>query len=184
MRWIALLILCATPSSAQIFRAKVAPAFVPAYLGSVSLSLQNDSFYASRLLGAFHAELGKVTASPTPLAAAEGLKARIGGEQNLSLPKVAQGLGSSAMPAEQAAAVLAANALARPDQFQEVVTGLEEIKPGLGKRLKEALTDAPSGGGSRLVIGKLRELGRQVVAYSGDGTYDATGALRRFFDGR
>lgn len=184
MRRVALLLLCAAPSSAQIFRAQPAPAFVPAYLGSVSLSLQNDSFYASRLLSAFSAELGRVTAAPTPRAATEGLKARIGGPANLSLPKVAAGLGAAALPAEQAAAVLAANALARPDQFQQVVDGLEGLKPGLGTRVTEALREAPAAGGSYAVLGRLRELGRTVVAASGDGTYDATGALRRFFDGR
>lgn len=184
MRWLILLLACAAPSPAQVFRAPTAPAFVPAYLGSVSLSLQNDSFYASRLLGAFHAELGRVTAAPTPQAAAEGLKSRIGGPANLSLPKVAAGLGAAALPAEQAAAVLAANALARPDQFSEVVDGLEGLKPGLGARITEALREAPAAGGSYAVLGKLRELGRTVVAASGDGTYDATGSLRRFFDGR
>lgn len=183
MRWLSLLVLCAAPSSAQIFRARPAPAFVPAYLGSVSLSLRNDSFYASRLLGAFSDELGRVAAAPTPQAAAEGLKARIGGPANLSLPTVAAGLGAAALPAEQAAAVLAANALARPDQFQEVVDGLEKLKPGLGTRVTEALREAPAGG-SYAVLGRLRERGRTVVAAAGDGTYDAAGRLRRFFDGR
>lgn len=150
MRWLALLLLCAAPSSAQIFRARPAPAFVPAYLGAVSLSLQNDSFYASRLLGAFHEELGRVAAAPTP----------------------------------QAAAVLAANALARPDQFSEVVDGLEGLKPGLGARVTEALRETPAAGGSYAVLGRLRELGRTVAAAAGDGTYDAAGKLRRFFDGR
>lgn len=175
-----LVLLSAAPASAQ--RIRTAPVeFVPSYLGSVSLSLRQDPFFASRLLGTFHAELAQVAAAPTPRAAAEGLKARIEGPGRQPLAQVAANLGTAPLTAERAAAVLAANALARPDQFREVASGLETLRPGLGARAVEALREAPGG---QALMGRLRELGRQVVPQAEGSLYDATGALRRMFDGR
>ena len=181
-----LLLLLSSSAGAQQYRAAaVGVPFVPAYLGSVALSLSADPFYASRLLNAFGAELARVTAAPTPLSAAEGLKARIAGPAALALPQVAKELGAKVLEPERAAAVLAANALARPDQFQEVVTGLSELKPGLGERVVESLREAPPArGGSPQVLGRLRELGRSVVPSPAGDYYDSSGHLRRFFDGR
>ncbi|MBI5595534.1 MAG: hypothetical protein HY928_05525 [Elusimicrobia bacterium] len=180
--FLALLGLLAACAPAQTVRSVPAVPFVPAYLGSVSMALAGDSFYGSRLLNAFHAELSAVAASPTPREAAQGLAARIAGAEGLPLPKVAEGLGRAPVSPERAAAILAANALARPDQFREVVSGLETMKPGLGDRVVEALRGAPSGHPE--LSARLRELGRRVVPRADGLLYDSAGALRRLFDGR
>lgn len=175
-----LLLLPAAPASAQ--RIRTAPVeFVPSYLGAVTLSLRHDPFFASRLLVAFQTELTQVAAAPTPRAAAEGLKARIAGPERLPLTEVAASLGNGPLAAERAAAVLAANALARPDQFRELASGLETLKPGLGTRAVEAMREAPGG---QAIMGRLRELGRQVRPQAVGALYDAGGDLRRMFDGR
>ncbi len=159
-------LLAAAPAGAQFRAAPARVPFVPAYLGTVSLSMGSDPFYSSRLLNAFQDEVARVAAAPTPLHAAEGLKARIEGPGRVALPEVAKGLGVAPLEPARAAAVLAANALARPDQFQEVVSGLEAMKPGLGTRVADS----------------LRALGRKVTVTPEPLTYDARGVINAFFD--
>lgn len=56
-----------------------------------------------------------------------------------SVAQLKQSLGSQALPADQAAALLVANALAQPRDFSSVLGRLDEMKPGLGRRVSESL---------------------------------------------
>lgn len=59
------------------------------------------------------------------------------GPKSLSLLK--ETLGSLPLPSDQAAALLAANAFAVPDEFPQVLGRLDQMKPGLGRRVSESL---------------------------------------------
>ncbi|UPT75358.1 MAG: hypothetical protein M0D55_06625 [Elusimicrobiota bacterium] len=85
------------------------------------------------------------------------------------------------MEPQRAAAILLANALARPEQFREVLDGLESNKAGLGKHTAKLLRET-SGTGDRRLLAALRERG--AVNPRGEAsTYDRFGRLETLFDG-
>jgi hypothetical protein len=161
--------------------------FVPSFLGSMSLSLRERPFYASELLGAFHSRLAAIETLPDPDSVARSLQAGIEGEgkDRKSMKARAEELGAAAVPAERAAAILMANALTRPDQFQEVVNGLESVKPGLGSKVSATLRDAGgTPGASPGLVRILRQVGSKIAPQITNGVYNAKGELERLFDGR
>lgn len=191
--WIVFAALALAPSAgaAPLRAAPVkAPAsfdFVPAFLGSMSLSLEQKPFYASELLGAFDRQLGAIETLPDPDAVARTLRSGIEGEgrDRKALAVRARELGAAPVPSDRAAAILAANALSRPDQFQRVVDGLEEMKPGLGKRVSQSLRESGKSPGARPgLVRLLRQAGEAITPRITNGIYNAKGELERLFDGR
>src|SRR6185312_11835842 len=157
-----------------------ASAFPADYLHSVSLSLAAQPLYASQLLNSFQAQLHAVAAIPAaPDAAAYLEKAATGG--TASLAAVRAELGRETLAPEKASAILIANSLARPEQFREVMDGLETLKPGLGRHAAAALRGV-SGAGNGKVIAALRAAGERKP--QGEGlTYGPDGRWATMFDG-
>jgi hypothetical protein len=150
-----------------------------AYLGSVSLSLAADPFYASRLLDSFELHLRSVAAMTAPKAVTDYLEVAVIGATTAGAVKAS--LGTAAIEPPRAAALLLAHALARPEAFQEVLEGLESRKAGLGKQTAKLLREA-SGRGDRHLIEILHARG--AVEPKGTAlTYDRFGQLNVFFDG-
>ena len=71
------------------------------------------------------------------------------------------------------AAETAANALARPEQFREVLNGLETYRPGMGRHAAAILRDA-KGHGNKSVLAALHAAGARApkgrpLTYGPDG---------------
>ncbi len=184
-RFLSLVLLCsaapawAGPVGAFDAHAAAPTGFPGAYLSTVQLSLAGDSFYGSRFLDAFQTQLHAVTSMTAPRAVAAYLEqSSTAGE---SLKDLRAKLGREPLPPPQAASLLIANALARPEQFREVMDGLETMKPGMGRHAAQMLRDA-KGEGDRRLISLLREAGARRP--QGDGlTYGADGRWATMFDG-
>ncbi len=167
--------------------AHTAPAtgYSGAYLGTVGLSLAADPLYGSRLLDSFELHLRSVAAMTAPRAVSDYLEvAVIGagvGSSVGSAKALRSALGKEPMDSQRAAALLLAQALARPEEFQEVVDGLEARKAGLGKHTAKLLRET-SGRGDRKLIAALRAQG-QMKPKGTALTYDRFGQLDRLFDG-
>lgn len=179
-----ILLLSASSASAGPIGAADAHAVAPtgfpgAYLGTIGLSLTADPFYGSRFLDAFQTHVQAVTSMTASRAVAGYLEqAATGGE---GLKDLRARLGQEALPPPHASAILIANALARPDQFREVMDGLETLKPGMGRHAAEILRSA-SGTGDPRVIAALREAGERRP--QGEGlTYGRDGRWAVMFDG-
>lgn len=177
-----LLLFFAVPGPCQTVavEARPASAFPADYLRSVSLSIAAQPFYASQLLNSFSAQLTAVAAIPAaPDAAAYLEKAATGGKTSLAAMRA--DVGRTPLAPEKASAILIANSLARPEQFREVMDGLETLKPGLGRHAAAALRDV-SGPGNRKVIATLRAAGERKP--QGEGlTYGPDGRWATMFDG-
>ncbi|HXT00033.1 MAG TPA: hypothetical protein VN915_05125 [Elusimicrobiota bacterium] len=177
-----LLFALAVPGSCQLQAAEARPAsaFPADYLRSISLSISAQPFYASQLLNSFHAQLTAVAAIPAAPDAAKYLEsAATGGKTSLAAMRAE--VGRAPLAPEKASAILIANSLARPEQFREVMDGLETLKPGLGRRAADALRSV-SGPGSGKVIAALRAAGERRP--QGEGlTYGPDGRWATMFDG-
>ena len=152
-----------------------------AYLGTVGLSLQADALYGSRLLDSFEMHLRSVAAMTSPRAVADYLEIAVIGAGVSSAKELRANLGLQRMEPQRAAALMLAHALARPEQFHEILDGLEVQKAGLGKQTAKLLREA-SGRGDRRLIAALRERGAVDPKVSAV-TYDRFGQLDRMFDG-
>ena len=178
----AALVLCAVRAAAGptgSLHSAPSTGYSGAYLGSVSLSLAADPFYASRLLDSFDLHLRSVAAMTAPKAVTDYLEVAVIGTTTSGAVKAS--LGKEALEPPKAAALLLAQALSRPEQFQEVLEGLEARKAGLGKQTARLLRET-TGNGDRRLIAILRSRG----ALDPKGTpltYDRFGQLDRFFDG-
>jgi hypothetical protein len=159
---------------------RAASSFPTDYLHSVSLSLTAQPFYASHFLNSFQTQLTAVAAIPAaPAAAAYLEKTAAGGGSNLVDLRAALGRGEIAP--EKASALLIANSLVRPEQFREVMDGLETLRPGFGRAAASVLS-ATSGSGNRKVIAALRAAGERRP--QGEGlTYGPDGRWATMFDG-
>lgn len=171
----------ASAGPAGSVHAAPATGFPGAYLGTVGLSLQADPLYGSRLLDSFELHLRSVTAMTTPLAVRDYLELSVIGAGVSSPKELRASLGSVTMEPQRAAALLLAHALARPEQFHEVLDGLESKKAGLGKHTAKLLRDA-SGHGDRRLLKVLRDRGA-VEPRGTPLTYDQLGRFDRLFDG-
>jgi hypothetical protein len=181
---LALAVLCAVraaagPAGPVDAHAVPATGYSGAYLGTVSLSLASDPFYGSRLLDSFELHLRSVAAMTVPRAVTDYLEVAVVGAS--SARDVKASLGKEPMEPQRAAALLLAHALARPEQFHEVLDGLEARKAGLGKQTAKLLRET-SGRGDRRLIAALRARGA-VVPKGSALTYDRFGQLDRLFDG-
>jgi hypothetical protein len=178
-----LLALAVGASAGPTGSVNVAPAtgFPGAYLGTVGLSLQADPLYGSRLLDSFDLHLRSVAAMTTPLAVRDYLEVAVIGAGVASPAELRASLGRETMEPQRAAALLLAHALARPEQFHEVLDGLEARKAGLGKQTAKLLRQADGRGDSRL-LRILRERGA-LEPKGTPLTYDQFGRFDRLFDG-
>ena len=182
----ALALFCALPAAAGPagpVDAHAAPAtgYSGAYLGMVSRSLSADPLFGSRLLDSFDLHLRSVTAMTAPRAVADYLEVAVIGAGVSSPAALRASLGRAPMEPQRAAALLLAHALARPEQFREVLDGLEASKAGLGKHTAKLLREA-NGRGDRGLIAALRARG-EVKPRGPESTYDRFGQLDRMFDG-
>jgi hypothetical protein len=159
---------------------RAASSFPADYLHSVGLSIAAQPFYASRFLNSFQGQLNTVASLPAaPAAAAYLEQAAIAGGASLASLRAA--VGHAELPPETASALLIANSLVRPEQFREVMDGLETLKPGLGRHAAAALR-AASGPGNGKVIAALRAAGERRP--QGEGlTYGPDGRWATMFDG-
>jgi hypothetical protein len=174
------LFLNAAPCAAALIEAPVASSFPADYVRSVSLSLAAQPFYASSFLNSFQTQLNAVAAFPAaPAAAAYLEKAATGGAAGLSDLRAT--VGRAELSPETASALLIANSLVRPEQFREVMDGLETLKPGLGRHAAAALR-AASGPGNGRIIAALRAAGERRPQAEGL-TYGPDGRWATLFDG-
>lgn len=116
------------------------PPFVPNMLAAMSVSLQAQPFYGSMLLNSVDFQLKQIAYMPEARAAVYLKQEILGGSAS---PKDAASfvkrLGSEPLAQRQAGALLVANSKARPDQFRELLEGLERLRPGLGRALQARL---------------------------------------------
>lgn len=162
-----------------------ATGFPGAFVGSVALSLQAQPLYGGMLLDSLDLHLRSVLAMRTPEAVRDYLVTAVAGtvaEPKQAAARIREGLGREPMPAPRAAALLLANALARPDQFEEVLNGLETERAGLGRHAAKLLADA-HGGGDRRLIGRLNAVGGRLKPRPDNAGYDRAGQLQSLFDG-
>jgi len=181
-----LVLLCAVPAAAGPsgpVDAHAAPAtgYSGAYLGMVSRSLAADPLFGSRLLDSFDMHLRSVAAMTAPPAVRDYLEVAVIGAGVSSPRALRASLGTEPMEPQRAAALLLAHALSRPEQFREVVDGLESRKAGLGKHTAKLLRET-SGRGDRSLIALLRSRG-EIKPQGAELTYDRFGQLDRMFDG-
>ena len=171
----------AGPSGPIDAHAAPATGYSGAYLGTVGLSLASDPLYGSRLLDSFELHLRSVAAMTAPRAVSDYLEVAVIGAGIGSAKALRAALGKETMEPQRAAALLLAHALARPEEFQEVVDGLEARKAGLGKHTAKLLRET-SGRGDRKLISALRARG-EIKPKGTALTYDRFGQLDRLFDG-
>jgi hypothetical protein len=182
VKGLAVAVLCAVRASAGptgSLHSAPSTGYSGAYLGSISLSLAADPFYASRLLDSFDLHLRSVAAMTVPKAVTDYLEVAVIGATTPGAVKAS--LGTQAIEPPRAAALLLAHALARPEAFQEVLEGLEARKAGLGKQTAKLLRET-HGRGDRSLIAILRARGATEPKGTAL-TYDRFGQLDMFFDG-
>ncbi len=176
-------LLNSSPCAAAVVEAVEARApssFPSDYLHSVALSVTAQPFYASHFLNSFQTQLNAVAAIPAaPAAAAYLEKAATAG--GYSLADLRASVGHVELAPETASALLIANSLVRPEQFREVMDGLETLKPGLGRHAAAAAR-AASGPGNGRVIAALRAAGERRPQAEGL-TYGPDGRWATMFDG-
>ena len=169
----------AGPSGAGDPHAASATGFPGAYLGTVSLSLGADPRYGSRLLDALDTHLQAVGVMTGPQEVADYLEQSAGGSEGVKSLRGA--LGREPLDTMKAAALLLADALSRPEQFREVLDGLESLKHGAGRHAAELLRGARGVGDKRLFAALHgvggRKRGEKTASYLADGR------LTLLFDG-
>lgn len=183
---LALCVFCASraaagPAGPVDAHAAPATGYSGAYLGMVSRSLAADPFFGSRLLDSFDMHLRSVTAMTAPKAVRDYLEMAVVGAGVSSPAELRASLGNGPMEPQRAAALLLAHSLARPEQFREVLDGLEARKAGLGKNTSKLLREA-NGRGDRSLIAVLRARG-EIKPRGRELTYDRFGQLDLMFDG-
>ena len=168
----------AGPSGAADQNAVSPTGFPGAYLGTVELSLRSDPRYGSRLLDALDEHLQAVGVMTGPREVADYLEQSAGGSDGVDSLRPA--LGREPLDTAKAAALLLADALSRPEQFRQVLDGLEGLKHGVGRHAAELLRGARGVGDKRLFSAL-----RAAVARKPDEkqvSYIAEGQLTHLFD--
>ncbi|MDX6770996.1 MAG: hypothetical protein SF051_15800 [Elusimicrobiota bacterium] len=183
-----LLLLAASAQAGPVGRSGpvAAPTGFPgAFVGSVALSLQSQPLYGSMLLDSMDLHLRSVAVMRSPAAVKDYLVTAVAGtvaEPRDAAARLRESLGREPMPAPRAAALLLANALARPDQFEEIAHGLETQRAGLGRHMARLLAEA-RGEGDRRLIARLNAVGSSLKPRSETSIYDRAGQLQSLFDG-
>ena len=165
----------AGPIGAEDPHAVSATGFPGAFLGTVALSLRADPRYGSRLLDALEEHLQAVGVMNGPQEVAAYLEQSAGGSEGVKSLRPA--LGREPMDTAKAAALLLADALARPEQFREVLDGLESLKHGIGRHAAELLRGARGAGDKRLIArlraAPERKRGQKISSYIAEGRLTA-----------
>ena len=169
----------AGPPGAEDPHAASATGFPGVYLGSVSLALEEDAGYGSRLLDALDAHLQAIGVMTGPREVLDYLEQSAGGSEGVN--SLRQALGREPLEPTKASALLLADALARPKQFLEVLDGLEALKRGFGRHAAEVLRGARGVGDKRL-LAALREAGGKKRGAT-PSPYATAGRLAPLFDG-
>lgn len=133
-----------------------ATGFPGAFITSTRLAMEDDSTFDSRLLDAMQLHLKSIAAMTVPSAIANYLESASTGGQGLNFLR--EKLGKELLDPPKLAALVIADALFRPDQFDEIVVGLETVKAGLGKQ-SILILKATRGVGHKGVIAALRMAG-------------------------
>jgi hypothetical protein len=168
----------AGPIGAVDPHAASATGFPGVYLGSVQLALADEARYGSRLLDALDTHLQAVCVMTSQREVAGYLEQSAGSEGVASLRHA---LGREALDPTKAAALLLADALARPLQFREVVQGLESLQPGAGKHAAGLLRGA-KGTGDKKLLAALRAAGDRPSDDREEAAYYSGGRLSVLFD--
>lgn len=167
-------------SASAALAGPVAAPFPQTFAGSVRVALTADPFYASRLVTGVDARVADVAKLTTAADVRKSLEASaLGRAANADELKAL--LAQGKLDAPRAASLLVANALARPDQFREILDRLESVKPGLGARLAERMS-AADGTGDRGLIAALRAAGARKPQPA-NAIYTRDGRLDALFDG-
>lgn len=147
----------------------------------ISLSLQADPAYGSRLLDSFELHLRIVAAMTSPRAVVDYFEVSVLGAGASSRAELRTTLGTAPMETQRAAGLLLAHSIARPEQFHEILEGLEARKAGLGKHAAILMREL-KGAGDRRMIRALRAQGGKdsgpAVLIS-----DRYAKLNKLFDG-
>ncbi len=171
----------AAPDGPVDAHAAPATGFSGAYLSMVSLSMAEDPRFAPRLLDSFELHLRAVAAMTAKRALKDYLEMAVLGAGVRSEPALRETLGAEPMEPQRAAALLLAHALSRPEQFREIVDGLEANRAGLGKQTAKLLRET-SGPGDKKLIKILRKRG-ELKPRRRETAYDRYGPLEKLFDG-
>lgn len=172
------LLLLAACALAAAPAARVAARFPQDYAASMRVALERDPLYASKLLVGFEKHAAGVCALQVP-EARRYLETAVAG--TAAVPEVKARLAAGTLAPDAAAALLLANALARPEQFHETADALEGVRPGLGVKAAGLLARA-GGPGDRRLIAALRAVGSRLPQ-AASGVYGPDGRLHSFFDG-
>lgn len=170
----------AGPIGAEDPHAASSTGFPGAYLGSFSLSLKADPRYGSRLLDAVEEHLQAVGVMTGEREIADYLEQSAGGSEGVKSLRAA--LGRAPLDTMKAAALLLADALARPEQFRELLEELETRKHGVGLHAAELLR-ASRGTGDKKLFAALHEAGAPSRGAK-PSPYFAGGRLAAIFDGK
>ena len=154
--------------------AAAATGFPGAYVETLKSALRVDPLYATRLLDAFQSHLQAVAGMTGRRAVADYLEAAA------DMDTLDVALGREAILAPRAAALLLADALARPGQFRELLAGLETLQHGLGRHPAAMLLGA-RGAGDKKLIEALRAAG-EAHADSKRPAYGLSRRFERLFD--
>jgi hypothetical protein len=169
----------AGPIGAGDPHAASATGFPGVYLASAELALSGEPRYGSRLLDALETHLQAVAVMTNAREVADYLEQSAGSEGVESLRRA---LGREPLDPLKAAALLLADALARPEQLHEVLDGLESLKPGVGRHAAELLRGI-KGTGEKKLLAALhaaaeKRRGEQTASYYSGGRlavlFDAT----------
>ena len=175
------LVLSLTPG---VRAAEMPSVFEAHYADSIERTLNVDSFFASKLAMSFDGHMAMISQLPDMPSAAAYLKWQVAGpEQAQNSKAIAAQLETSSLGERQAGALLAAGALAAPRQFNRVATRLEEIKPGLGRRLIRSVQTAADGARFPKARAALQSIAQNLAVSPAASAYDGRGRGIALFDG-
>ncbi|HXT00210.1 MAG TPA: hypothetical protein VN915_06020 [Elusimicrobiota bacterium] len=152
--------------------------FPGAYLGSIQLALNDEARYGSRLLDALDEHLQAVCVMTSQREVSGYLEQSAGSDGVAGLRRV---LGREALDPAKASALLLAEALSRPEQFREVLDGLESEQPGVGRQAAKLLSGA-KGTGQRKLLAALRDAPRRHRRGEAEEAYYSGGRIAELFD--
>ena len=167
----------AGPSGSGDPHAASATGFPGVYLASTGLALAAEPRYGSRLLDALETHLQAVAVMTNSREVSDYLEQSAGSEGVASLRRA---LGREPLDPLKAAALLLADALARPEQLHEVLDGLESLKPGVGRHAA-GLLRAAKGTGEKKLIAALHAAAEKHRGEQAPGYYSG-GRLAVLFD--
>jgi len=180
-----MIILALFLSLAPGVRAAEAPSVFEAhYADSIERSLSADSFFASKLALSFDGHMAAVAQLSDVKAAAAYLKWQVAGPARAQAPReTAARLEAASLGEHESGALLAAGALAAPTQFNRVASRLEELKPGLGRRLIRSVHGAAQEARFPPMMRALQQIAGSLKLESSASAYDSRGKAVAFFDG-